>query len=138
MWQRVQTLYIALSTALMASLFFCEKSAGISYISYVPYLVLLIVITLLDLLALGSYKFRIFQFRTMILSALITLGLAGWLLVDYILTDSVTPFRWTAIFPIAAIILDWMAARNIWADELIVRSASRLRSAKRKQMTKQH
>ena len=34
--------------------------------------------------------------------------------------------------PIAAVILDFLAARSIFADELMVRSASRLRSAKRR------
>lgn len=132
MWQRVQTLYIGLATALIASLFFCDKAEGIPYIKYIPYLVLAIVITLLNLIALGAYKFRIFQFRTVILSALITIGLQGWLAVDYFLADKSIVFKWTAVFPIVAVIFDILAARNIWADELIVRSASRLRAAKRK------
>lgn len=134
MWQRVQTLYIFLASALVASMFFCDKAEGVRYVGYVPYLVLLIIISLLNLLALTSYKFRIFQVRTVVLSALITLALQGWLAVDYFVSREVI-FKFTAIFPLVAVILDILAARSIWADELMVRSASRLRAAKRK---KQH
>lgn len=132
MWQRVQTLYLALSTALMAALFFCEKAPGIKYINYTPYLILLIVIVLLDLLALTGWKVRIFQFRTAILVSLITIAFQAWLAVDYFASSDTVVFKWTAVFPIVAVIFDILAARNIWADELIVRSASRLRAAKNK------
>ena len=60
-----------------------------------------------------------------------------WLAVDYFVTspDNVR-FYVTALIPLASVILDLLAARNIYADELLVRSASRLRSAKRRQNTK--
>ncbi|MCR5326073.1 MAG: DUF4293 domain-containing protein [Bacteroidales bacterium] len=132
MWQRVQTLYLAISTALIAALFFCNKAGDISFVAYWPYLVLLIVITLLNVLALTTWKFRVFQVRTTVLAALITLGLQAWLVVDFIVTGNDPLFHVTAIFPLVAIILDVLAARGIWADELMVRSSSRLRSSKRK------
>lgn len=132
MWQRVQTLYLALATALIASLFFCDKAEGVSFVSYWPYLVLIILITLLDILALTTWKFRVFQVRTTVLAALLTVALQAWLVVDFIVTGNVPLFHVPAIFPLVAIILDILAARGIWADELMVRSASRLRSSKRK------
>ena len=132
MWQRVQTLYLAISTALIAALFFCDKAGDISFVSYWPYLVLLILITLLNLLALTTYKIRIFQVRTTVLSALLTLALQAWLVVDFVVTGNNPVFHVPAVFPLVAVILDVMAARGIWADELMVRSASRLRSSKRK------
>ena len=71
MWQRVQTLYIAIATALIAVLFFCNMAASydadgqvteyFSYTSFVPYLILTIVLTLLGLLSLTTFKVRIFQ-----------------------------------------------------------------------------
>lgn len=134
MWQRVQTLWLAIATALVASLFFCDKAESVRYTAYLPYLILLIIITALNLIALNSFKFRVFQMRTAVLSALVTLALQGWLAVDYFLTNAETPFRASAIFPLVAVILDILAVRGIWADELLVRSASRLRSAKRKQL----
>lgn len=132
MWQRVQTLYLALATALIASLFFCDKAEGVCFVSYWPYLVLIILITLLDILALTTWKFRVFQVRTTVLAALLTVALQAWLVVDFIVTGNDPLFHVPAIFPLVAIILDILAARGIWADELMVRSASRLRSSKRK------
>ena len=132
MWQRVQTLYLAISTALIAALFFCNKAGDISYVSYWPYLVLLIVITLLNVLALTTWRFRVFQVRTTVLSAIITFALQSWLIVDFVITGNDPLFRLTALFPSVAVILDILAARGIWADELMVRSSSRLRSSKRK------
>ena len=132
MWQRVQTLYLAISTALIAAMFFCDKAGEISFVSYWPYLVLLILITLLNILALTTYKIRVFQVRTTVLAALLTLALQAWLVVDFVVTGNNPVFHVPAIFPLVAVILDIMAARGIWADELMVRSSSRLRSSKRK------
>lgn len=131
MWQRVQTLYLAISTALIASLFFCEKADGIRYTAYVPYLVLMIIITLLNILALTTWSHRVFQFRTTNLSSIITVALQAWLVVDFIATRNDPMFHLSAVFPAVAVVFDILAARGIWADELMVRSASRLRAAKR-------
>lgn len=132
MWQRVQTLYLAIATALIAVMIFSDKAEGVRYVSYVPYLVLLIIITLLNVLALTTYRFRMFQFRTAGLAAILTVALQTWLVVDFAFTHNDLIFKITAVFPIIAVIFDILAARNIWADELMVRSASRLRASKRK------
>lgn len=132
MWQRVQTLYFALSTALIALMFFCNKAGDIPYTRYVPYLILLIIILLLDILALTTYKHRMFQFRTANLSSIITIALQAWLVVDFIVTKNDPLFHITAVFPIISVILNVLGARGVMADELMVRSASRLRAAKRK------
>ena len=132
MWQRAQTLYLAIATALIAAMFFCDKADGVSFTSYWPYVVMLVVITLLNVLALTTYKIRVFQVRTTVLAALLTLALQAWLVVDFIVTGNDPLFHVPALFPIVAVILDIMAARGIWADELMVRSSSRLRSSKRK------
>lgn len=115
----------------MASLFFCHKAGELMYTDYVPYLILLIVIVLLDFLALTSWKHRIFQMRTAILASLITLAFQVWLAVDYFTADKELVFKVTAVFPLVSIILNVLAAGNIWGDEMVVRSASRLRAAKR-------
>ena len=142
MWQRIQTLYLAIATGLIISMFFTLKAVipasdgGIAesfrYVSYWPYLILLVVITILDILALTGWKFRIFQMRTAILAALVTLALQAWLAVDYFTAAEGLVFRVTAIFPIVAVILDLLAARKIYADQLLVESMSRLRSPRRK------
>lgn len=132
MWQRIQTLYLFISTVLIALLFFCDKAEGVSFTEYFPYLVFIIIITLLNILALTTYRFRVLQMRTAVLSAIVTIALQAWLVVDFFTFGKTDDFHITAVFPIAAVILDFLAARSIFADELMVRSASRLRSAKRK------
>lgn len=131
MWQRVQTLYLFLATALIAALFFCHKAGDVFYTDYWPYMVLLLVVAVLNVMALTTYKHRIFQMRTATLSAIILLGLQVWLVVDCIKTHNTPVFSLTAVFPIVAMILNLLAARGILADELLVRNSSRLRAAKR-------
>ena len=132
MWQRVQTLYLLLATGLVVALLFSTKAGDIPYTEYWPYAVLIILTSFLQIMALTTYKHRIFQMRTASLSAIILLGLQIWLVVDFIKTHNDPMFHVTAIFPVVATILDFLAARSILADELLVRSASRLRAAKRK------
>ena len=132
MWQRIQTLYLLLATGLVVSLFFCMKAGDIPFTDYWPYLVLLIVTGFLQVMALTTYKHRVFQMRTAVLSAIILVGLQGWLVYDFISTHNDPVFHVTAVFPIVAVILDSLAARSILADEMLVRSADRLRAAKRK------
>jgi uncharacterized membrane protein len=131
MWQRVQTLYLFLATALIAALFFCHKAGDVFYTDYWPYMVLLLVVAVLNVMALTTYKHRIFQMRTATLSAIILLGLQVWLVVDCIKTHNTPVFSLTAVFPVVAMILNLLAARGILADELLVRNSSRLRAAKR-------
>ena len=132
MWQRIQTLYLLLATGLVASLFFCTKAGDITYTEYWPYLILLLVTGFLQVMALTTWKHRVLQMRTAVLSAIILVALQGWLVYDFIDTHNTPAFSVPAVFPIVATILDFMAARSILADELMVRSASRLRAAKRK------
>ncbi len=142
MWQRIQTLYLAIAFALILSLFFLAKAVvpaadgsvaeTYKYTSYIPYLILLIVISLLNLLALTTWKQRVFQMRTAILAALITLAFQVWLVVDYVTCSGSMVFRFSAIFPLIAFLLDLMAARRIHADQVMVESFSRLRSSKRR------
>lgn len=141
MWQRIQTLYLAIATALVAVLFFSLKAvipAGdgtfaeeIKYTAYVPYLILLIVITALNVLALTSYRFRVFQMRTAVLAAIITLAFQAWLVVDYLATRGEVVFRYTAIFPLVAFILDLLATRGIASDILVAESVNHLRTKKK-------
>lgn len=132
MWQRIQTLYLLISFLLSGLMLVCDKAKDVSFTVYTPYLVLIIVITLLNLLALTVYKFRVFQLRTANLSAIIAIALQIWLVVDYVQTNAAVTFHITALFPLAVAVLNFLAARSIFADELMVRSASRLRSSKRK------
>ena len=137
----MQTLYLALATGLIAAMLFSLKAVvpgadgsfvqEIKYTAYVPYLILLIVIVLLDFLALTAFRFRVFQMRTAVLAALITLALQVWIAVDYFTADSSLVFRLTAIFPLAALVFDLLAARGIAADIMVADSVNRLRTKKK-------
>ncbi|MBO4263527.1 MAG: DUF4293 domain-containing protein [Bacteroidales bacterium] len=132
MWQRIQTLYLFLSALLVGAMFFCDKAGDISYLRYLPYPILMGIILLLNILALTTFRFRVFQARTAVLSAIIALGFQGWLVVDFIATGNQPVFHVSAVFPVVCAILNILAARGIWADEMLVRSASRLRGARRR------
>lgn len=141
MWQRVQTLYLMIASALVAALFFSVKAfvfgpdgthaQEFRYIAYTPYLILLIVVALLQVIALTTFKVRVLQMRTAVLSALILVALQGWLAVDFFTADQTLVFRWTAVFPLVAALLDVWAARAIFRDQLLVESLSSLRKRRR-------
>ena len=123
MWQRVQTLYLAVALGLLVVMFW--------HVTYLWWLILLGAACFMQVVALLAYKFRLFQMRTTIIAALMLLGLQVWMAVVFFTGDK-SSFNMTAVFPVVAAILDAMAARGIFSDELIVRSSSRLRSSKKK------
>ena len=124
MWQRIQTLYLVLALGLcIAALFFIDGTY---------FLILDAVAAVMTLIALWAYKHRIFQMRTAVIAGIMLVGLQIWMLVLYFMTPDKTVFNITYVFPIVAAILDFLAARSILADEMLVQSASRLRSNKRK------
>jgi|UniRef100_UPI004029485D hypothetical protein len=141
MWQRLQTLYLCIATGLIVALFFSVKaftlgpggvhSVELTYIKYTPYLILLILITILQLLAVFTFNARVFQMRTAVLSAILMIALQAWIGVDYFTADKEWIFRFTAVFPLVAAILNFIAARLILRDQLLVESVSHLRSRKK-------
>ena len=123
MWQRIQTLYLAVALGLLVAMFW--------HVSYLWWLILLGTACFMQVVAVLAYKFRLFQMRTAIIAALMLLGLQVWMAIVY-LTGDKSAFNVTAVFPVVAAILDFLAAKAILKDELLVRSASRLRASKRK------
>ena len=101
------------------------------HVTYLWWLILLGTACFMQVVALLAYKFRLFQMRTTIIAALMLLGLQVWMAVVFFTGDK-SSFNMTAVFPVVAAILDAMAARGIFSDELIVRSSGRLRSSKKK------
>lgn len=141
MWQRLQSLYLCIATGLIVALFFSVKaftlgpggvhSVELTYIKYTPYLILLILITILQLLAVFTFNARVFQMRTAVLSAILMIALQAWIGVDYFTADKEWIFKFTAVFPLVAAILNFIAARLILRDQLLVESVSHLRSRKK-------
>lgn len=141
MWQRIQTLYLAVATAILTSMFFCKFATilgpdgveiSIKYFEKVPYLVLLTVALAGNVFSLFAFKIRIPQMRVAMVAALILLALQSWIVVDVVRGWNEMVFSVTALFPLVAMVLDILAARNIMLDEAMVQSASRLRASKRR------
>lgn len=147
MWQRIQTLYLAIATILMGIMLFSVKAVSYGadgvqteeykYLTYIPFAILLIIILILDILALTTYKIRVFQYRTAVLAALVTLGFQIWLGIEFFVNLHASSethriiYRINAIFPFISMILDLLAARGILADQLLVESTYRLRTDKK-------
>ncbi|MCI6429144.1 MAG: DUF4293 domain-containing protein [Rikenellaceae bacterium] len=141
MWQRIQTLYLAIATALLASMFFCKfativgphgNDLEIMYWEKIPYVTLLAISTIGNIFSLFAFKIRMPQMRVATGAAILLLAFQCWIVVDLARNWNEMSFSVTALFPLIAAILDIMAARSILLDEAMVQSSARLRASKRK------
>jgi len=141
MWQRIQTIFLALACGLTASLFFCRLATivgadnAVVYVRYtekVIYLVLTIICVLLGVLSIFTYKLRLLQMRLSVLTGLMLIGYQGVLVYDYFANRGDMVFSFTAVFPVIAAILCFMASRKIFQDEIMVRASNRLRDTRTK------
>ena len=141
MWQRIQTLYLALATALLSSMYFCKfativgpegSELNIMYWEKIPYLVLLTLCAAGNLFSLFAFKIRMPQMRVATASAILLLAFQCWIVVDFASLWNEMTFSVTALFPLVAAILDILAARSILLDEAMVQSSATLRASRRK------
>ena len=141
MWQRIQTLYLAIATALLASMFFRKfativgpqgNDLEIMYWEKIPYVTLLAISTIGNIFSLFAFKIRMPQMRVATGAAILLLAFQCWIVVDLARNWNEMSFSVTALFPLIAAILDIMAARSILLDEAMVQSSARLRASKRK------
>ena len=146
MWQRIQTLYLAVSTALLFVLFFSDVYTiatpdGMQYVTYwqiwKPYFgILLGILFAMTFLALVTFKVRILQMRLATLAGLVALGMTGWLAYGYFTAPENVTFKWTVIFPFIAAVCDFLAARGCFQDQLMVESAYRVRESRKRDRKK--
>ena len=154
MVQRIQTVYlliiVALTTATlfmplasvrMNDIFFSFNASGLNTLTKPSELVyptwalmaLTAVIALIACITIFLYKNRMLQIRLCVFNAILLLGFYGlftfFLLKIVDLTDSIHAgnMRIALVFPLICLILDYLAIRNIGADEMLVRSLDRLR-----------
>ena len=142
MWQRIQTLYLAISTVLIAVLLFGDAYTfnGPDGLEALPYLklqkpyfgILLGILAAMIVLALLTFKVRILQMRLSTLAGLVALGMTGWLAYFYFTAPENVTFKWTVIFPLIAAICDFLAARGCFQDQLLVESAYRIRESRKR------
>ncbi len=142
MWQRIQTLYLAVSAGLLCFLLFgnaltINTPDGLESVRYTalakPYMAIILwILAAIQVVALISFKVRILQMRLSVVAALVSLGIFIWLGVMYFTAPEGAVFRLTAILPLAITVFDFLAARGAFQDQLVVESASRLRSGRRR------
>lgn len=129
MWQRIQTLYYGIAVLGLVILLTGDVFEGVRYVEKLPYAVLLGLGAACNAVSLFAFKKRSLQIRLTGVAIVVILGLQIWLAVDYFrLPEAV--FKWTAVLPLVITWLDVMAVRGVLADELVVKSSSRLRPSK--------
>lgn len=152
MIQRIQTFYLILVSALMLSMLFVPfavfnsetatytfdatgvvsvgENAEILYATW-PVFIIIALTSILPLVTIFLFKRRLLQLRfcifngILIFSFYILFFFYWWLLRDDLAVS--TTFKATLAMPAVALILDYMAFRRIAQDEILVRSADRIR-----------
>ena len=125
----------------MFSMFFCTFATiigpdgaeiTIGYHEKLPYLTMLIMLTSAHVAATGCFKSWILQARVSIIAALMAPGFQIWLGVDFLRFRSEMVFSFTMLFPMAAAILDIMAARRSMVDQLTITAVKSTRKSRKK------
>ena len=140
MWQRIHTLFLGISTAIIFSMFFCTFAtiAGpegtevtIRYSEKLPYLTLLIMLITSHIAAVASYRTFFLQARVSTIAALLALGFQIWLAVDIIVNRNDMSFSFTALFPLIASFLDFAAAKKSMVDEMTIQAVKGVRKSRK-------
>ena len=141
MWQRIQTLYLSVATALMFSMFFCTfatiigpngTEVTIAYREKMPYLVLMIMLITAHIAATASFKAFFLQARVSMIAGLIAFGYQIWIGIDILRNLHEMTFSVTALFPLAAGALDFMAAKRSLVDEMTIQAVRSTRKSRKK------
>jgi hypothetical protein len=103
------------------------NAGSIKYVSVLPCLVFTIIAFSASLIAIFLYRKRMIQVRFCIYNSLILVGYQGWILNIFFSGQHGISFSITAVFPVIAAILLFIASRYIMRDEQLVRATSRLR-----------
>lgn len=147
MIQRIQTVYLLISAILVGFLFllpFAEivKDGALYLFNFKGIIldgtlkenglaisILIGIIMTLHGVAILTYKNRVRQMRLIVFSILLMLGLFGmfFFFTYYSFSEAIIRFKISIVFPIVAIILDYLAIRAIGKDEALIRSIDRIR-----------
>ena len=141
MWKRIQTLYLAISTALVVAMFFCKfatdlgstgDDASIWYYEKTSYLLMLIMLLTAHVFAICTYKSPMLQARVSIISALALLGFQIWLGIDFLMYMNELSFSVTMLFPLAEAFLNFIAAHSAMVDGVTVQAAAKRKLPRKK------
>lgn len=155
MLQRIQTVYLFVITVLMTSVLvlplasvqiadvpYTFDATGINSVGTQPELIYpawaLLVLTaisaLISLVTIFLYKKRVLQIRLCVFNAVLLVGFYAFFVffvykINGLMAETGVDFSFklALTFPVISLILDYLAIRNIGADEMLVRSLDRLR-----------
>ncbi len=100
-----------------------------------PYLVLMIMLITAHIAATASFKAFFLQARVGVIAALLAIGFQIWLGIDILTHRHDMSFSFTALFPLVAAFLDFIAARKSIVDEMTVQAVKSARKAGKKRRT---
>ncbi len=141
MWKKTQTFYIIVSTLLTTAMFFCSFATiigpdgyelKIMYYEKLPYLTMLIMLLTAGICSLFTFRQGFLQARVCTLTALMLIGFQIWLGIDFIRFRHDMVFSVTMLFPLAAAILDALAARSALVDAMAIQAAGKILKKNRK------
>lgn len=152
MIQRIQTLYLLAIVALMAAALFTPLAyfvAGVEEYKLFAYSLkgeqsefstiymglILTLATIVPLVNIFMFKNRQLQIRLCAIELVLLIGSLAFIAIYYYLSNRMFAelafhtqgFRIAIVFPLVAIILDYLAMRAIFHDEMLVRSLDRIR-----------
>jgi hypothetical protein len=152
MLQRIQSVYLLLVAVLMVAMTFLPLAIlqrggalysfevfGITSLSDPTEIdpmwglfVLTALIAILAVVTIFLYKKRILQIRICVFNAILMIGFYGFFafliyMMYHNIADLSVNIKIALSFPLISLILDYLAIRNIGADEVLVRSVDRLR-----------
>jgi hypothetical protein len=104
----------------------------IAYREKMPYLVLLIMLITAHIAATASYKTFFLQARVSIIAGLLAFGFQTWIGIDILRNMDDMSFSFTALFPLAAGVLDFMAAKRSMVDEMTVMAVKSAKKARKR------
>ena len=82
--------------------------------------------------ATACFKAFFLQARVSVIAALMAVGFQIWLAVDFIRFHNEMTFSLTALFPLAAATLDFMAAKRSLVDEMTISAVRSVKSSRRR------
>ncbi len=152
MIQRIQTLYLTIALLFLSMMFvfpyaiFIDQQTinylfdfsgvyalenGNKILGVLPLQILIVTVPVITLITIFLFKKRVLQMRLCVFNMLLMVGiliLAGYyIFYEKKALSAQVYYKVTLLFPLIAIVFTWLAFRNIIKDELLVRSADRIR-----------
>lgn len=147
MIQRIQTVFLFIAAILVSLLMFvtlANLSAGDQIYNFtskgifqgetriyngLAIYILVWLISVIHFVVILRYKKRIFQMRALVFTIVLLLGLFGMIMYFAYagFEGAKVAFKIPVVFPLIAVILDFLAIRAIGKDEALIRSLNRIR-----------